>query len=198
MKLIKRKTRRRMKTMMEPLESRVIDINAEVLGVGTDELMDNAGKALANEIDARFGQGVKTIAIVCGTGNNGGDGFVAAGALAELGWNVKVLLVKTRKDVRGEVAKSKLDAVTDKIKIIETACPVDWDDDEMILDSMLGTGISGTIRPPFKAWITSMNDSGKTVISTDIPSGLGADVCVKPVMTVTFHDAKTGMTPENS
>ena len=184
--------------MMEPLESRVLDINAEALGVGTDELMGNAGKALANEINARFGQGVKTIAIVCGTGNNGGDGFVAAGVLAELGWSVKVLMVKTREEVKGDVARSKLDAIGDGVKIIENACPVDWDDDEIILDSMLGTGISGTIRHPFKSWITSMNDINKTVISTDIPSGLGADIWVKPVMTVTFHDAKTGMTPENS
>ena len=78
------------------------------------------------------------------------------------------------------------------------AGPLNWEDSEVILDCMLGTGVSGTLREPFKSLTMAINDSGRTIISCDVPSGLGADISVRPTMTVTFHDAKTGMTSENS
>ena len=92
--------------MMEPIESRVLDINSEAYGVGTDQLMDNAGNALADEINGKYPEGHVTV--ICGTGNNGGDGFVAANRLHDLGRSVIVFLVKDKKDVREEVARSKL------------------------------------------------------------------------------------------
>ncbi len=198
--------------MMDPIESKVLDINSEAYGIRTDQLMTNAGNALADEINMRYPGG--KISIICGTGNNGGDGFVAARKLHELGRDVIVLLVKGKDDVRGEVARYMLQQIEGKIQIMENARPEDIGEAEIILDSnpniisdsdpgvildsMLGTGMKGNIREPFRAWIEAINASSKIIISTDIPSGLGADICVKPAMTITFHDVKDGMDAVNS
>ncbi len=187
--------------MMEPIETKVMDINAEAVGVGTEILMANAGNAMAEKIEETYSdRECKSIDIICGTGNNGGDGFVVAERLARLGWKVRVLLLKEKEAIRGEAARRYLDQMVGDIAVVENASPDDLNDDDagLIIDSMLGTGMSGTIREPFKAMILAINESGKTIISTDIPSGLGADVSVKPNMTITFHDVKTGMNAENS
>ncbi len=182
--------------MMDPIESRVLDINSEAYGVRPDKLMSNAGDALADEIHGKYPEG--NISIVCGTGNNGGDGFVAARRLHELGRSAIILLVKGKDDVRGDVARHMLQQIEGKIQIMENAQPDDIGEAEIVIDSMLGTGMKGNIREPFRAWINAINNSSKTIISTDIPSGLGADICVKPALTITFHDVKNGMDAGNS
>lgn len=196
--------------MMRNGETKVLDLNSEFLGIPPDTLMENAGEGLASIIDERFGDdggakmknGGKRMAIVCGTGNNGGDGFVAARHLVDMGWKVKVLLVKTRDDVRSRLSKNKLDGLSGvrNLEIVESAdvseiggCPV-------ILDCVLGTGISGEVREPYRAWIEAVNLAAgdSWVVSCDVPSGLGTNISIKPHITVTFHDSKEGMTPENS
>ncbi len=187
--------------MMNPMETKVMDINAETLGVGTEILMANAGNTMADEIEKAHGDGaVKKANIICGTGNNGGDGFVVADCLGRMGWEARVLLIKDHDSIRGRVARMYLDRIMEceGIKVVENASPDDLGNAQIIVDSMLGTGMSGVIREPFRTMILAINESGRTIISTDIPSGLGADIAIRPDMTITFHDIKTGMNPENS
>ena len=89
--------------MIEREEVRVLDINAEYLGVPTEALMENAGWALAQEIVSRFGEGLR-LAVLCGPGNNGGDGFVAARALTKSN-RVRVFLASPSSEIRSPEAR---------------------------------------------------------------------------------------------
>ena len=81
-------------------EMRILDANSEYFGVSVARLMENAGRGVAKVVEERFGAKGKRIAVLCGTGNNGGDGFVAARYLAKKGANVSVLLVREEKDIK--------------------------------------------------------------------------------------------------
>ncbi len=186
--------------MIDPIETKVMDINAEAIGTTPEMLMGNAGNAAAEEIERTYGDKVadKSIDIICGTGNNGGDGFVIADQLDRMGWKVRVLLVKGREAVRSDIARMYMDRIVGRIELVENVSADNLGDAKIIIDSMLGTGMSGSIREPFRAMILAINESDKIIVSIDIPSGLGADIAVKPNMTITFHEMKTGMNAENS
>ena len=168
-----------------------MDANAAALGVSVGELMGNAGRAVAEHL-AREYPG-RRVVFVCGPGNNGGDGFAAASLMDPA--LVAVSLLKKPSEIHTSEAwgfYSKLE------------CPViDYSktrlsDYDVVVDCALGTGMSGTVREPYRSFILDSRSCGRPVVSVDVPSGLGSDVCVEPVSTVTFHDAKEGMTPENS
>ncbi len=175
-------------------EVAVLDRNSEYRGVPTSQLMENAGKALAEEIDARYPKG--PVLFICGTGNNGGDGYVAARYLSE--WraaNVMVYLIKGKDAVNSQMAEKNLEKL--ECEVIEDM-PGEIPGGYILIDGLLGTGIQGTVREPYRSVIERINRSDDPVISIDIPSGLGADIRVKPDHTVTFHDIKEGMNAENS
>ena len=166
--------------MISPLDSRVLDANSEALGVKVDELMVNAGEALADVITDMFGG--KRILFVCGTGNNGGDGYVAARLL-----DADVAFFKEPKTAPAMHA----------FRMIENR-PMNFDerildDYDVIVDCVLGTGISGEVREPYLGYIEAVNRSGKKVLACDVPSGFGTGTSVKADVTVTFHDIKEGM-----
>ncbi len=172
--------------MMSSLDSRVLDANSEYLGVKVEELMENAGNSLADVIKEMFPE--KKILFVCGTGNNGGDGFVAARLLSS---DCAVF-----SEPKTELAKKQFERI-EKTRI------KDYDDRllreyDVIVDCVLGTGLSGHVRSPYFEFIKAVNESDKIIVSCDIPSGLGADIAVKPTVTVTFHDLKDGMNTDNS
>ncbi|MGI5964440.1 MAG: NAD(P)H-hydrate dehydratase [Candidatus Methanomethylophilaceae archaeon] len=176
--------------MITRLESRILDINSEALGISTESLMDNAGAALASVLEKRYG-GEKFL-FVCGTGNNGGDGFAAAGKMSG---DVSVCLLKPADKIKSEISLkyfSKLE------------CPVldfgetDFGAYGVLVDCALGTGSEGRLRSPYSEYAEKARSFSGTVVSADIPSGLGSDGGVKPELTVCFHDVKEGMTPENS
>ncbi len=169
-----------------------MDANAEALGISVSQLMDNAGAALASFINKEY-PGGKAV-FVCGTGNNGGDGFAAA--LRMDPEKTKVCLLRKPSSIR-------TDAAREKYSVLE--CPIEayagkdsFAGFDVIVDCALGTGTSGEVREPYAGFIADANSSGLPIVSADIPSGLGAGTCIRPDATVTFHDAKTGMTPENS
>ncbi len=172
--------------MISSLESRVLDANSESLGVPVSELMGNAGKAVADHLESQYPG--KRFAFVCGTGNNGGDGFAAAIRMDPS--RCKVLLLKKASQIRTDAARGFY-------SLLE--CPISpyskdaLEDCDVIVDCALGTGSSGTVRDPYRSFIQDANASGKPVVSVDIPSGLGSDICIGPVSTITFHDAKEGM-----
>lgn len=181
------------KNMLPFKEVAVLDRNSGYWGVPPEQLMENAGRSLARQIEKRFPD--EEISFICGTGNNGGDGYVAARYL--WGWRdgrgVKVYLLKGRENVRSDISKKNLDRLE---------CPVEedicWEDvsGTVIVDGLLGTGISGRIREPYRTAIEKINSVGSHVVSIDLPSGLGADMKVEPELTVTFHAVKEGMNEE--
>ncbi|MGE0014748.1 MAG: NAD(P)H-hydrate dehydratase [Candidatus Methanomethylophilaceae archaeon] len=177
--------------MMSPKESRIIDINSEAAGVETLTLMGNAGSKLAEVLKYRFGG--KRFLFVCGSGNNGGDGFAAASLMTEE--DVTVCLMGPVSSIHSEASAhyfSKLE------------CPViDFDDlsfegYDVLVDCALGTGASGNIRGTYADFIALARSFNGTIVSADVPSGLGCKDSIVPDITVTFHDIKSGMTPENS
>lgn len=179
-------------------EVAVIDRNSAHYGVPPKELMENAGKSLAEEIRKKFSE--RPVIFFCGTGNNGGDAYVAARYLAEE-WNeekIKVYLIKGEENVRSDIARENLDELDPSMIIEGDLEDLPMEDGSIFVDALLGTGIKGKIREPYREVIEKMNEGPNPVVSVDVPSGLGADIAVKPDITVTFHDVKEDMSQENS
>ena len=176
-----------------PEEVRVLDVNSSYLGVRTITLMENAGKAVAEHVLSVAKPGSK-VAIVCGKGNNGGDGFVAGRFLKDV-VRTDIFLVEPREDVTGDIARLNLDRARDLVRPISTFDPKQY---QVIVDAMLGAGLDGRPRDPYPKYIKMLNDSRRKVVSVDIPSGWPSDLHVHPDDTVTMHAPKNGMTSKNS
>jgi NAD(P)H-hydrate epimerase len=175
------------------MEVRVMDINSEQFGVPIDALMENAGEAVAETITNEVGTG-KKIAVVCGVGNNAGDGFVAARNLMRHN-DVTVLLANPPGDIRTDAAKRAFERVK---HISSSSVGVNFSKFDLVVDALLGTGTVKEVREPYRTLINRINDSRTLVVSVDVPSGLGTDIQIRADITVTFTDVKEGMTPENS
>lgn len=184
--------------MISATEMRVLDRNAQHFGVSILDLMENAGKAVADAARQDFGIVGKKILIVCGTGNNGGDGFVAARLLAGQA-KVTVLLARSPDQIATPEARTNFDRLKE-IRVLEGLDRSEgaMADADLVIDALLGIGTEGPLREPYATLIREMNASGKPILSVDVPSGLGTDAVVKPRVTVTMHDTKAGMTAENS
>lgn len=184
--------------MITATEMRVLDRNAQHFGISVLDLMENAGKGVADVARQDFAAAGKRVLVVCGTGNNGGDGFVAARHLSK---DAKVTLLLARPpdqiatdEARTNLARIKGLTVLEGLDRSEGAMA----DADVVIDALLGTGVTSPLREPYATLIREMNASGRPILSVDVPSGLGADACVRPRVTATMYDAKEGMTPENS
>jgi len=175
--------------MMSPLESKILDMNSEALGVSVDELMDNAGAALFNVISERFDG--KRILIVCGAGNNGGDGF-ACGKRFGKGADV-ALLFPPDKIKTGTAARhfNSLDIEPGMFS------DIDLKKYDVIVDCVLGTGARSPLGDVYIDYVDRVRKFGGDVVAADVPTGFGTDCSFVPDITVTFHDVKGGMTKEN-
>jgi NAD(P)H-hydrate epimerase len=177
--------------MISPKESRIIDVNSEAAGVETITLMGNAGSKLAEVLKERF-EGRKFL-FVCGSGNNGGDGFAAASLMTEE--DVTVCLMEDASSIRSDASAYYFSMLK---------CPVtdfqnlSFDGYDVLVDCALGTGASGDIRGKYAEFIALAHSFAGTIVSADVPSGLGCGDSIMPDITVTFHDIKSGMSPENS
>jgi NAD(P)H-hydrate epimerase len=186
-------------------EAKNIDIKArDSLGIPTLVLMENAGRQVAQEALKMLHRG-KRVVIFCGKGNNGGDGFVAARHLLVKGIRPDIFLAGKINAVENE-ARQNLDILLRlKTKIIEVAGEnlyllknrvLRYN---LIIDALLGIGLSGEVRGILKDLIGIINLSKAKVLSIDIPSGLDATTgralgcCVKADRTVTFVARKRGM-----
>jgi NAD(P)H-hydrate epimerase len=189
--------------MLTSEEVQVLDINSEFFGVQKIKLMENAGKNIADFINKKFKQKEKKIIVFCGTGNNGGDGFVAARYLSE-NHKVSVFLIGKKNNIKTDISRKNFEKIKNinKIKIYnieDVAKILDLiSKNDIIIDAMLGIGLSGEIREPYFTIVKNINNSkNKTIISVDIPTGLGAKNFIKPDYTITFHDTKTKMNSKN-
>jgi len=188
--------------MISGTEIKVLDKNAEYHGVSTSTLMENAGRGVADFIFKKLKPKNKDIVIFCGTGNNGGDGFVAGRHLSE-NYNVTIFLIGKENDIKTSISKDsfkKLKKLKVKIYDINSLKQVDKiiSKNDIIIDSILGIGLEGGLREPYKSLVYKINKSKKIIVSVDVPTGLECDLAVKPAYTVTFHDIKLGMDEKNS
>jgi NAD(P)H-hydrate epimerase len=172
-------------------------------------MMENAGHGIADFIVNKFKirlKGKKIVAI-CGTGNNGGDGFVASRHLAcYCASKITVILFGFPSDIRSEEAHINW-KILEKMKSIEIIFGKDLNENikakitkaDIIIDGIFGTGIKGEIRYPNDVAIDLINSSKAYVLSIDVPSGLDPNTgqvhekCVKANATVTFHRMKKGL-----
>ena len=187
--------------MISGNEIKVLDRNAEFYGIPTSSLMENAGKGIASYIIDKIKD--QKILVFCGMGNNGGDGFVAARHLSKK-FDITVFLIGDEKDIKTKISKDnfkKLKKTNTKIFTIDSVDKVDdlLLENKVVVDSMLGVGLSGDLREPYSTIVKKIKQThNKTIISVDVPTGLGTNSAVEPKVTITFHDIKNGMNKENS
>ncbi len=174
---------------------RRIDINYRYYYGSLSELMTKAGTAVATTLKTKFGVGNR-ILFVCGTGNKAGDGLVAAEQLRQDN-TVTVIFARGVTSLKKSDAKSALEKFGGEVADF-SELDRELKKADVVVDALLGTGISGTPRSPYDDIINRINEAKARKISIDVPSGFGTPVGVKPDVTVTFHDLKVGMTPENS
>jgi hydroxyethylthiazole kinase-like uncharacterized protein yjeF len=164
-------------------------------GIPGIELMERAGAGLAT-LAAELAVGGGPIAVVCGKGNNGGDGYVAARHLREAGRDARVLTVAPVEELKGDAATN-----AERLPGAPPApfAPELLDDAELAIDALLGTGFSGEPHGPAADAIAALNDWAGPVLACDVPSGVDAStgeasgVAVHAVATATFAAAKPGL-----
>lgn len=184
--------------MISAMEMRVIDRNAQHLGVSTLELMENAGRAVAEIARSEFGAAGQRVLVLCGTGNNGGDGLAAARYLAKDA-RVTVLLARSSDQFSSEEARKNFERLRDVQVLVGLERSEEAiEQADLLIDALLGIGGQGSLREPFATLVGQTNASGKPILSVDVPSGVGMDLAVHPTATVALHDAKEGMTAENA
>lgn len=180
----------------------------DVLGVSGLVLMENAGRNAAEAIEAFLGNLTdKKIAIVAGSGNNGGDGFVIARHLAMRGACVATFLVAPREKIRSGGDSAVNFSILEKLgysvrpladqgrvaSLAEQLNPFD-----VVIDAVGGTGIQGSLRGELPLAVEQINLAGKPVVAVDIPTGLDCDTgqpngpTVRAKLTITMHARKKG------
>jgi len=181
-------------------EMREIDrATSERFGVPSLTLMENAGSAVARFILSDYPQ-AERVGILCGKGNNGGDGFVVARKLVEAGRAVRVLLLSDPAELRGDAAAmfhdmlQKLQPLNISPVIAHEASGLDSADAaeifaaDVIVDAILGTGFRPPVSPLYAAAIDKMNAASAPIVAVDLPSGADADA-MRPASAT---DSRTG------
>jgi NAD(P)H-hydrate epimerase len=168
----------------------------EERGIPSLELMETAGAAVAEAAAATAGTG--PIGIVCGSGNNGGDGLVAARLLAEQGHGVEVFLLAEPERLSPD-SRTNLERFSGPVhQPAPESLAAALAGLGAVIDAIFGTGFSGAAREPAAAAIAAINGSEAPAIAVDIPSGVDASSgvaegeAVRAAATVTFHRAKLG------
>jgi hydroxyethylthiazole kinase-like uncharacterized protein yjeF len=160
-------------------------------GVGGIELMENAGRAVADIVAARHPPGLRVV-VVAGPGNNGGDGFVAARILAERGYRVRALLVGDANRLKGDAASAAQRWTGPAAAAPAALMPAD-----VVIDALFGAGLERPVEGVARAMIEAMN-AAPCVYAVDLPSGINGTtaavmgLAVNATETVTFFRRKIG------
>lgn len=169
-------------------------------------LMENAGRGAARLIDRLYGASGKSVVIVCGSGNNGGDGGVIARHLHNAGWQVQIVIVRPAEKFSADMTAQyrMISAMNLPITFaLEessfAACAQAWGRSVVVVDAMLGTGFDGEVRSPLAEMISRLNEAEKLgTVAIDVPSGLDCQTgqasaaTVRADHTVTFVGPKVG------
>jgi len=167
----------------------------EKYGIPSIVLMENAGRSVAEEA-----KNAQEIVVLCGAGNNGGDGFVAARHLLNQGKQVAVFLLGEQEKVKAE-AKTNLEILLkmgQKVYGIEDFKLSGTED--LIIDAVFGIGLNSDVREPYKTLFEKVNQAKIPVLAVDVPSGLNADsgkimgTAIRATTTITFIAPKIGFT----
>ena len=193
--------------LLTPRQMGEADRLAVHAGVKSLTLMEAAGKAVAEAVMERYYQ--RSVLVLCGPGNNGGDGFVVARLALLAGWPIQVVLVGEAAELQGDArlffevfvrlggdvtVASEPRALREAVQRLKTC--------DTLVDALLGTGFSGALRQPYADAVAAM--PGVYTVAVDVPSGLdaetgaGANACVRADVTVTFHAAKPGLLIEDA
>ena len=189
-------------TQMQALDRRTI-LEARVPSL---TLMERAGSGTTDFIERRFGPlPAKRVTVVCGKGNNGGDGLVVARLLRQHRAAVTVLLVAPAASLSRDAAvmyrrwlRTGGKSATKSFQSIDQVAPI-LSGSDVIVDALLGTGLSTEVTGAYREAITLMNRTGKPIVAVDMPSGIHADDgavlgdAVQAMATVTFGLPKLGL-----
>ena len=170
-------------------------------GTSKAALMEHAGEFAADRV---YEFAPKHVVVLCGFGNNGGDGWVAADILSHKGVTVDVITPIEPNEIKSPIARhvARRTAGRDVRVIVGPSrdeLTAILSKADVVLDAILGTGFSGSVRAPFSIWIPALNELGLTVVSIDVPSGLNAEtgvvdsVCGEATATVTLLAPKIGL-----
>ncbi len=161
-------------------------------GVPGTVLMENAGRAVADVISRRFSP--RPVAVLCGPGNNGGDGFVAARILVGRGWPVRLALLGERTALKGDAAW----AAAGWTGAVEKLGAAALDGAELVVDALFGAGLTRPIEGVAAEVIKALDERRLPVVAVDVPSGVdGASgeirgIAPQAALTVTFFRCKPG------
>ena len=176
----------------------------EDIGLPSIVLMENAGRQTVAAMEAAFDTlGSSRVAVLCGHGNNGGDGFVVARTLVQRGVEAAVFLMGSVADVKGD-ARTNLEVLGRiGMTVIEITSAQEWElhfsevsDCDLIVDAMLGTGLRGRLTGLLETVVADINELSTPVVAIDLPTGLSADTlepagdAVEATMTVTLAAPK--------
>ena len=185
-------------------EMRALETNAEYYGVSLLQLMETAGRNVAEEIASRFNPKKTRVAIFCGSGGNGGDGFVAARHLTCRGFKVEVILATKASNIASESAKKNWIALQSlrnsiPVKEVKDSTLIPDVKADVAVDALLGIGSTGKLRPPILQLVEAINAMNAFRVAVDVPTGINSDSgevlgnAVKANLTVTFYKAKPGL-----
>ncbi len=179
-------------------QTRELDRTAiEDVGIPGIKLMSRAGRAAFDLICAQWPEGCP-LSVFCGTGNNGGDGFVVAALARDRNIPVTVYQVGDASRIGGDALTARERALDAGVEILPFGEEVN-PESCLVVDALLGTGLSGDVRGDYLAAIECINRSGQPVLAIDIPSGLCSDtgrrlgVSVEADATITFIGVKQGL-----
>jgi ADP-dependent NAD(P)H-hydrate dehydratase / NAD(P)H-hydrate epimerase len=193
----------RNKNLISSREMRTLEANAEYYGLSFLQLMENAGCKVAQEVTLRVSKD-KKIAVFCGLGGNGGDGFVAARHLLAAGYTLSVVLAGKGRDISNEAAMKNwniLQSLDSEIPLLEVtdSSTIPKVEADVVIDALLGTGTKGKLKPPIVQIVDQINLMKVFKIAVDVPTGIDSDSgevlgsAVKANLTITFHKEKTGL-----
>ena len=192
-----------MKPVLSPAESAALDRESRGRGVTVDTLMENAGRAVARAAVAAMGGSYgRRAVVVCGKGNNGGDGFVAARHLARAGIRVAVSLLAdaaSLTDVTAVNHRRLAEAGTDGRPYSSERLARELGRADVAIDAIFGTGFRGRPEGAHAEAIAALNRASTPVVAVDIPSGVNGETgavdgdAVYALLTVTFGAAKPGL-----
>jgi hydroxyethylthiazole kinase-like uncharacterized protein yjeF len=153
-------------------------------------LMQRAGEAVATEIMARWTP--RPTLVLCGPGDNGGDGFVAAAKLAAAGWPIRVAALAEPSRMKGAAAEAA-ERWSGGVDILSSACVAGA---ALVIDALFGAGLSRPLAPEVEQTLRACQTAGAPIVAVDLPSGLNGDTggalsfAATAALTVTFHRKK--------
>jgi len=189
---------------------KLLEDMAEEIGISKLVLMENAGLQLANIIQKQYSKNKsKNILIVCGSGNNGGDGLVCARHLIQFADEITICLLNINGKLKTNEVKKNWNLIRGikKIKKMEIFQNKNFTKEfeneinksDIIIDALFGTGLHGKLNNQVAFVMNQINKSEKSIVAVDIPSGLNpldgsiANDVIIAELTVTFHKSKTGL-----